>query len=174
MKSKASGKLHNEKLFFKPGEHISIFDTDFGRIGVQICLDNRHPEIAYAQAIAGCWLKLRPAAIPYRPNQPEVNSLDLARGIENQTCDCTINLVGQQGESWYKGGSSVILGSRGLVKQASVGNKAAEEVLEYKITEEEVYAARGNWHNAREVRPDLLRQLWKIGSEYKSGASGKS
>lgn len=168
-RAKTSGRTYAESIPFKAGERIAIFDTAFGRIGVLICLDNRHPEIAYAQAIAGCWLKLRPAAIPYRKNQPEVSSLDLARGIENQTCDCTINLVGQQGDSWYRGGSSVILGSRGLVKQASFGKKTGEEVLEYEITEAEVYAARGNWHNAREVRPDLLKQLWQIGTEYKSG-----
>ncbi|MFA5316778.1 MAG: carbon-nitrogen hydrolase family protein [Dehalococcoidales bacterium] len=168
-RAKSSGRIYAESIPFKAGERIAIFDTEFGRIGVQICLDNRHPEIAYAQAIAGCWLKLRPAAIPFRANQPTVNPLDLARGIENQTCDCTINLVGQQGESQYRGGTYAILGSRGLQKQASVGREAVEEVLEYEVTEEDVYAARGNWHNAREVRPDLLKQLWEIAANYQSG-----
>jgi len=169
-RAKTSGRIYAESIPFKHGERIAIFDTAFGRIGVLICLDNRHPEIACAQAIAGCWLKLRPAAIPYRVGQPDITPLDLARGIENQMCDCTVNLVGQQGDSWYRGGSSVILGSRGLTKQASFGKQAVEEVLEYDITEEEVYAARGAWHNVREVRPDLLRQLWEIGSEYQSGS----
>jgi predicted amidohydrolase len=171
LRAKTSGRIYAESIPFKAGERIAIFDTEFGRIGVLICLDNRHPEIAHAQAIAGCWLKLRPAAIPFRPNQENVNSVDLARASENQTCDCTINLVGQQGDSWYRGGSAVIFGSRGLASQSSVGRKAVEEVLEYEVTEEEVYAARGNWHNAREARPDLLKQLWEIGNNYKSGTN---
>ena len=172
-RAKSSGRVYDESLFFKPGERIAIFDTEFGRLGVQICLDNRHSEIAYAQAIAGCWLKLRPAAIPFRLNQPAVNSLDLARGIENQTCDCTINLVGEQGTSWYRGGTYVILGARGVQKQASVGKEAVEEALEYEVTEESVYTARGGWHNISEVRPELIKQLWEIATGYQSGAKVK-
>ena len=167
--AKSSGRIYNEKLFFKPGERIAVFDTGFGRIAVQICLDNRHPEIAHAQAIAGCWLKLRPAAIPYRNNQPDVNSLDLARGIENQTCDCTINLVGEQGASFYRGGTYALLGARGVQKQASVGKKAVEEILKYEVSEEDVRKARGNWHNISEVRPELIKQLWEIATERQSG-----
>lgn len=162
MRSRISGKLHNEKVIFKPGERIAIFDTAFGRIGVQICLDNRHPEIAYAQALAGCWLKLRPSAGPHRPGQPDTSPLDLGRSIETQMADGYINIVGDQGGTWYRGGTQVILGSHGVVKQASAGLTAREEVLEHDITEEEVYRARGSWHNVRETRPDLLRQLWQI------------
>ena len=173
-RAKSSGRVYDESLFFKPGERIAVFDTEFGRLGVQICLDNRHPEIAYAQAIAGCWLKLRPAAIPFRTDQPAVSALDLARGIENQTCDCTINLVGEQGASWYRGGTSVILGARGVQKQASVGKEAVEEVLEYEVSEENVYAARGGWHNIREVRPELTKQLWKIAAGYQAGTGGNN
>lgn len=163
------GRIFSEGIPFKPGERIGIFDTEFGRIGVLICLDNRHPEIGYAQAIAGCWLRLRPSAGPHRKGQPDVSPLDLGRAIENQTCDAYVNIVGDQGESWYRGGNSVIIGGRGVVKMASVGREAKEEVLEYEVTEEEVYAARGNWHNAREVRPDLIRQLLEIATEYRSG-----
>lgn len=169
MRSKSSGKLHNEKAIFKPGESIAIFDTDFGRIGVQICLDNRHPEIAYAQAIAGCWLKLRPSAGPYRAGQLATSPLDLGRAVENQTCDGYINIVGDQGGTWYRGGTSVIMGSRGVVKQASVGLDAREEVLEYEVREEDVYRARGDWHNVRGTRPDLLKQLWQIAAQYQGG-----
>ena len=87
LKAPTSGKLHAEDLFFKPGQRIAILDTEFGRIGIQICLDNRHPEIAQAQAVAGCWLKLRPAAVPDRSRKGGTSALDLARGIENQMCD---------------------------------------------------------------------------------------
>jgi 5-aminopentanamidase len=162
-KTRVSGKLHNEKFFFKPGERIAIFDTIFGRIGVQICLDNRHPEISYAQALAGCWLRLRPSAGPYRSDQSVTSPLDIGRAEESQTCDGYINIVGDQGGTWYRGGTSVVLSSLGVMKQASVGKKAVEEVLEYNVSEDDVYKARGDWHNVRETRPDLLKQLWQIG-----------
>jgi predicted amidohydrolase len=164
-----SGKLYAEDLFFKPGQRIAIFDTEFGRIGIQICLDNRHPEIAQAQAAAGCWLKLRPAAVPARGNVDGTSALDLARGIENQMCDLYVNLAGKQGGIPYKGGTSVIMGAKGVVARASVGEDAREEALEYEVTPEDVYRARGGWHNIREIRPDLIKQLYDLASEYQYG-----
>jgi len=167
--AKTSGKLHDEAAFFKAGERIGIFDTEFGRIGVLICLDNRHPEIAYAQAIAGCWLKVRPSAGPWRPNQPEISHLDLGRGIETQMADAYVNIVGDQSGTWYRGGTCVIVGSEGIKKTASFGREAKEEALEYEITPEDVYKARGQWRNVRDVRPDLLKQLWRIAEQYQHG-----
>jgi predicted amidohydrolase len=164
-----SGKLHAEDLFFKAGQRIGIFDTEFGRIGIQICLDNRHPEIAQAQAVAGCWLKLRPAAVPDRSGKGSVSALDLARGIENQMCDLFVNLAGDQGGVPYKGGTSVIMGAKGVAAQASVGKDAREEALEFEVTPDDVYRARGGWHNVRETRPDLIKQLYDLATEYQYG-----
>jgi predicted amidohydrolase len=169
-----SGRSYNEKLVFRPGQRIAIFDTEFGRIGVQICMDNVHPEISYAQSIAGCWLRLRPSAGPYRSGQPDVSKLDLARAVENQTCDCYVNIVGDQGGIRYRGGTSVILGGRGLQRQLSVGGDATEEVLEYEISPEDVRAARGGWRHIDEVRPDLLKQLWEISRQRESGKAEES
>jgi predicted amidohydrolase len=163
------GRLVAEDLFFKPGQRISYFDTDFGRIGVQICLDNLHPEISYAQAIAGCWLRLRPSAGPHRKNRPPVLPVDLVRAQENQTCDAYVNLVGDQGGIHYRGGNSVILGFKGVQAQSSVGADAREEALEFEVTPEDVFQARGGFHYIGEVRPDLLKQAWDIAREYQYG-----
>ena len=168
-RSGGGGKLVAEDLFFKPGQRISYFDTDFGRLGVQICMDNLHPEIGYAQAIAGCWLRLRPSAGPYRKNRPPVLPVDLVRAQENQTCDAYVNLVGDQGGVRYRGGSSVILGFQGVQAQASVGLDAVEEALEYGVTPADVHRARGGFNYIREVRPDLLKQAWQIAREYQYG-----
>lgn len=168
-KAKSTGCFHAEDLLFKAGQRIAFFDTEFGRIGIQICLDNRHPEIAQAQAVAGCWLKVRLSAVPGRPNQPATSPLDLARGIENQMCDLFINLVGDQGGTYYKGGTSVMLGARGIKKQAAFGLDAGEEALEYEVTPEDVYEARGGWNNIREIRPELIKQLWQLAVRYHSG-----
>ena len=132
-------------------------------------MDNLHPEISHAQAIAGCWLRIRPSAGPYRPGQPTTSPLDLARGMENQTCDCYVNICGDQGGLYYRGGTAVILGAKGVQRQLSVGGDAVEGVLEYEISPEEVYAARGGWRHISDVRPDLLRQLWEIAQQHQQG-----
>jgi len=69
----------------------------------------------------------------------------------------------------YRGGSSVILGGKGVQAQATVGKDAQEEALEYAVTPEDVYRARGGFHYIQEVRPDLLRQAWDIAREYQYG-----
>ena len=173
LQAKTSGKLHDEARFFKAGEQISYFDTEFGRIGVLICLDNRHPEIAYAQAIAGCWLKVRPSAGPLRKNQPDISPLDLGRGIETQMADAYVNIVGDQGGTWYRGGSSVIVGAEGVKRMASFGKKAREEALEYDVSPEDVDKARGQWRNIRDVRPDLMKQLWETATKYQQVNTSK-
>jgi len=119
--------------------------------------------------VAGCWLKLRPAAVPNRGNKGGVSAVDLARGIENQMCDVFVNLAGDQGGVPYKGGTAVIMGARGVAAQASVGKNAQEEALEFEVTPEDVYRARGGWHNIREIRPDLIKQLYDLAAEYQSG-----
>ncbi len=165
----AGGRSVAEDLFFTPGQRISYFDTDFGRIGVQICMDNLHSEISYAQAIAGCWLRLRPSAGPNRPGRPPLLPVDVVRAQENQTCDVYVNLVGDQGGIHYRGGSSVILGGKGVQVQASVGDDAREEALEYEVTPDDVHRARGGFNYIRDVRPDLLKQAWDIAREYQYG-----
>ncbi|MFZ5832809.1 MAG: carbon-nitrogen hydrolase family protein, partial [Planctomycetota bacterium] len=37
----------------RPGDSYPVFDTDFGRIGVQICFDNHYPEVARILAVKG-------------------------------------------------------------------------------------------------------------------------
>lgn len=39
-----------ESNSFAPGEDITVFDTKFGRMGVEICFDIRFPELARAMA----------------------------------------------------------------------------------------------------------------------------
>lgn len=49
-------KVHlwnEEKLWFEPGNNIEVFNTDIGRIGMQICYDQWFPELTRIQAAKG-------------------------------------------------------------------------------------------------------------------------
>ena len=49
-------KLHlwnEEKLWFEPGDEIEVFNTEIGRIGMQICYDQWFPELSRIQAAKG-------------------------------------------------------------------------------------------------------------------------
>jgi len=56
-------KLHlwnEEKLWFEPGDEIKVFNTEIGRIGIQICYDQWFPELSRIQAAKGADLIAEP------------------------------------------------------------------------------------------------------------------
>lgn len=56
-------KLHlwnEEKLWFEPGDEIRVFNTEIGRIGMQICYDQWFPELSRIQAAKGADLIAEP------------------------------------------------------------------------------------------------------------------
>ena len=46
--------------FYEPGCEISVFDTDFGRVGIMICADRRWPELVRCLRLKGSELILNP------------------------------------------------------------------------------------------------------------------
>jgi len=55
--------LSNDEYFlFRNGTDVSVFDLPFAKVGVIICYDNEHPEMARCQAIDGAEVILSPHA----------------------------------------------------------------------------------------------------------------
>jgi predicted amidohydrolase len=48
-----------------PGDHVPVFDVDFGRIGVMTCYDSWHPSVARLLALKGAEIILFPSASYY-------------------------------------------------------------------------------------------------------------
>jgi len=55
------GMHFHESATFSPGEQITVFDTEFGRMGVAICFDVRFPELFRAMAVRGAKVIFLPA-----------------------------------------------------------------------------------------------------------------
>lgn len=68
----------------QPGEHIVVFDTAFGAIGVCICYDSEFPLIARAQVEAGARLLLVPSCTDGMAGYQRVHIACRARALENQ------------------------------------------------------------------------------------------
>lgn len=68
----------------QPGEHIAVFDTAFGAIGVCICYDSEFPLIARAQVEAGARLLLVPSCTDGMAGYQRVLVACRARALENQ------------------------------------------------------------------------------------------
>jgi predicted amidohydrolase len=82
-------KLHvtrweREEWLVSPGQGLSLFQTDFGKLAVAICYDVEFPEIARAAAREGAVLLVVPSCTDDRQGFYRVRYCAHARAIENQ------------------------------------------------------------------------------------------
>lgn len=56
------GQYFRESDTFTPGDQITVVDTSYGRIGVEICFDIRFTEMTHLMALDGAWAVFVPGA----------------------------------------------------------------------------------------------------------------
>ena len=100
-----------EKLFFGEGDQTPVFETPFGKIGVQICYDLFFPETSMGLARNGAELILNLSASP-TTSRPLFHRVLPARAIETTCFYAYSNNVGTQGSLTFAG-ESVIVDPRG-------------------------------------------------------------
>jgi predicted amidohydrolase len=109
-------KLHlrgEERLAFRPGYRLPVFETQFGPIGVIIGWDMAFPEVARSLTLDGADLILVPAAWE-ASSVDEWRAYTVARACENAVFIAAANRVGEE-PSYSFGGASVLVGPRGQV-----------------------------------------------------------
>jgi predicted amidohydrolase len=107
-------KLHlqgEERLAFRPGYRMPIFDTEFGGLGVMIGWDLAFPEVARGLALDGADLIVAPSAWTSDQMDPW-RAYTVARACENAVYLAAANRVGQE-PSYTFGGESMLVGPRG-------------------------------------------------------------
>jgi predicted amidohydrolase len=77
-------RFENEQWFIAAGDEIKTFDTEFGRIGINICYDSEFPIIARKQVEAGADLILVPSCTDTTAGYWRVRIGCQARALESQ------------------------------------------------------------------------------------------
>ncbi|MFC4452200.1 carbon-nitrogen hydrolase family protein [Deinococcus sonorensis] len=77
-------RFEREEWGVEGGEGLHVFDTELGRVGVNICYDAEFPALARAQAEAGMELLLVPSFTSAAHGYHRVRVGSMARALENQ------------------------------------------------------------------------------------------
>ena len=91
-------RFENEHWLIKGGKELKCFDTEYGRIAINICYDSEFPLLARKQVEAGCLIILVPSCTDTVAGFNRVKIGCQARALENQCYVVQASLVGNA--SW--------------------------------------------------------------------------
>ena len=87
-------RFENEQWLIKSGKELKCFDTEYGKIAINICYDSEFPMLARKQVEAGCVLILVPSCTDTLAGFHRVKIGCQARALENQCYVVQSLLVG--------------------------------------------------------------------------------
>ncbi len=87
-------RFENEQWLIKSGGELKVFDTDLGKIGINVCYDSEFPLLARKQVEAGADLILVPSCTDTLAGYYRVRIGCQARALENQCYVVQASLVG--------------------------------------------------------------------------------
>ena len=87
-------RFENEQWLIKSGKELKCFDTEYGKIAINICYDSEFPLLARKQVEAGCVLILVPSCTDTLAGYHRVKIGSHARALENQCYVVQASLVG--------------------------------------------------------------------------------
>lgn len=87
-------RFENEQWIIQSGTKIKCFNTEYGKIGINICYDSEFPLIARKQVEMGCSLILVPTCTDTLAGYNRVKIGCQARALENQCYVAQSSLVG--------------------------------------------------------------------------------
>ena len=79
-----NGQHFKESDTLTSGDHATVFDTEFGKMGVMICYDIRFPEFARTMALDGARMIFVPAAFNMTTGPAHWELTFRARALDNQ------------------------------------------------------------------------------------------
>ena len=113
----------DETRYFTRGSTIPVFETPLASFGVQICRDNRYPEVARIQALKGAQVIVNVTA-PDPGFMSFWEASTYVRALENHVWYVMSAVVGPQREDNYAGGSRIISPYGEVVARADINREA--------------------------------------------------
>ena len=147
--------VFEERRYYRPGQEASVFKTDIGTIGLNICYDLYFPELTRLQALQGAELVVCISASPGLRRR-FFESFCLSRAMENAVYLAYVNRVGIEEGLQFWGGSRVIAPNGSVLAQCRYD---LEEFQICKVDLGEVSRARAFIPTIKDLEPGLFDQL---------------
>lgn len=147
-----------EKIFFDEGETLPVFNTSLGKIGICICYDIYFPEIAKSLTLQGADILICISASP-SVTRTYFETILPARAIENTTFVIYANIVGNQENLVFWGGSQAYdpLGNQ-LIKAPYF----EESMVDITLDLSKISLARANRPVIRDIRSEIYHDLYQF------------
>ena len=146
-----------EKLFFDEGENLPVFQTKIGTIGLCICYDIYFPEITKALTLQGAEIIICISASP-SVTRTYFETILPARAIENTTFMVYANIVGNQENLVFWGGSQAYDPLGNLLGKAPYFE---ENMVTYSLDLAKISLARANRPVIRDIRSEIYQDLYQ-------------
>ena len=109
------GQVFQESLTLTPGNSVTVFDTEFGRMGLCICYDFRFPELCRLMALQGAQLILVPAAFNMTTGPAHWELTFRSQAVYNQVYTVGTAPARDLNASYHSWGHSIIADPWGSV-----------------------------------------------------------
>lgn len=150
-------RLFDEKRYFKAGNKMPVFETEFGKIGILICEDVWFPEPPRAMALRGACVLFVIGASPYEKGKDGIWINYLRQRVyDNILPVCFCNQAGCQDGVTYMG-FSMYLNARGEIVASA--KMIEEDILVFDLDLDEYKRIRRRDIRLREVRREVLEDL---------------
>lgn len=153
-------KLHipgEEKHYFREGDAVSVFSTELGKIGLQICYDTWYPEVSRLQSYKGCEIMINIWNAPDYVTPPKVlYTMIGSRAIENRFYSIGVNRCGYHGDAYFAGNSMAVDPNGTVLNELCEGPAVVRVVL----PEAPLYAERAFQPTLRDARFDVLEETF--------------
>ena len=148
------GQRFRESETLTPGDKATVFDTEFGKMGLCICFDFRFQELAKVMADGGAQLFLVPAAFNMTTGPAHWELLFRQRAVDNQVFTLGTAPARNEAEEYVSYGNSILVDPWGTVL-ARAG--AGEEILTAGIDFDRLRSIRRQLPIRAARRPDLYQ-----------------
>lgn len=151
----SGNRVVGEKLYWSPGEALPVFDTSFGRIGIEICYDIWFPEVARTLALKGAELIINVSAA-IRGFEESWDHFLFTRALENFIPYLHVSVVGKQKDFELFGGSRLYSPFGMVLAEAPRGEEA---LLTADLDKKLIIEARGQFHPFYNRNPRLYQEV---------------